>query len=841
MRGLAALCAASLACGCSLALPYPALGSETDPVLCTDGIDNDGNGLTDCDDPSCARCVAPPRITCPEGWTTSATEGATSAATCVPPDDLTTAGCLEAAPPGSVVAPAGIGMLIMALRTLPPSPDPSAPPLVVYLAPGMHVESGVGQLGHVALHGICDGGVPPTLAPGPGVESPVGGALAIDIDHIDLVIDPAFGTAMHAMWTGALTLTHARMRAQTADGTVAQVGGMGITLDHARIDVPLHFGADGRLVARDSVLRSVSGRVDADLVRVALAGDLSLGEIGAGTPHVVATSLFVACGSVALAEGANAELHQSAITIGRYGSAMHAGGRAGFRASVSLEDVSMTFDPTCLDAPPVALGYTDSDVQMRRVLVSDAMGLFFGRHTIAELHDVTVLGPTASVGIDVRGASCTADRVSVSGVQLAGVRVSGDPSAGADGIATLRRCYVDSVTPTANACWTPTGAGILVGPLFGGILAGDPQQPRVSLAEADVRGVQGCALFVDPLAQLDVARTVLADSAIGLCAPSRADTSELTSALVLDGNASDVSTDGSLCAGPNCGPTPCAEAGACTNGVDDDGDGATDCADTTDCGSDPACMRAMFETDCHDGGDNDRDGLVDCADPDCTGQCPDIENCMNAIDDDHDGLIDCADPDCASTCPPRMEDCANGTDDDGDGLVDCADPDCAVACMPHEICANGLDDDHDGLTDCSDPDCTCACGPPDTCPAMDLGSMVGAGVAHGTLDTSGCSTFAVSCATGAMGAAITFGWTAPSAGSYTFDTFDSSGAGSRFDTVLALRDVTCSGAELACNDDTMALLSSVTTTLSAGQHVVIVLRAYRPVGPLLYTLNITPG
>ena len=52
----------------------------------------------------------------------------------------------------------------------------------------------------------------------------------------------------------------------------------------------------------------------------------------------------------------------------------------------------------------------------------------------------------------------------------------------------------------------------------------------------------------------------------------------------------------------------------CTDGVDDDGDGDTDCADF-DCAADAGCP--LEETSCNDGQDNDGDGLVDCDDCDC--------------------------------------------------------------------------------------------------------------------------------------------------------------------------------------------------------------------------------
>jgi hypothetical protein len=58
----------------------------------------------------------------------------------------------------------------------------------------------------------------------------------------------------------------------------------------------------------------------------------------------------------------------------------------------------------------------------------------------------------------------------------------------------------------------------------------------------------------------------------------------------------------------------------CANGIDDDGDGLTDCADAADCSADTYCLP---ETDCANGVDDDGDGLTDCLDPGCraTPQC----------------------------------------------------------------------------------------------------------------------------------------------------------------------------------------------------------------------------
>ncbi len=56
----------------------------------------------------------------------------------------------------------------------------------------------------------------------------------------------------------------------------------------------------------------------------------------------------------------------------------------------------------------------------------------------------------------------------------------------------------------------------------------------------------------------------------------------------------------------------CSDAEVCGNGVDDDGDGAIDCADR-------ACqvLAECVETACADLRDNDNDGAIDCADDDC--------------------------------------------------------------------------------------------------------------------------------------------------------------------------------------------------------------------------------
>jgi len=204
-------------------------------------------------------------------------------------------------------------------------------------------------------------------------------------------------------------------------------------------------------------------------------------------------------------------------------------------------------------------------------------------------------------------------------------------------------------------------------------------------------------------------------------------------------NGNDDDADGLAdCDDPDCALDPsCAPVAEtnCDNGLDDDADGLIDC-DDTDCLFDPACLPDPVESACGDLIDNDGDGLIDCADPDCAAapECnvPGTEtNCANGLDDDIDGLIDCSDPDCTldpnCNVPGFEISCTDGVDNDLDGAVDCDDTDCAAfpACAnPAETnCVNGIDDDADGFTDCNDSDCafdpSCATGETDCADGID--------------------------------------------------------------------------------------------------------------------------
>ncbi len=82
-------------------------------------------------------------------------------------------------------------------------------------------------------------------------------------------------------------------------------------------------------------------------------------------------------------------------------------------------------------------------------------------------------------------------------------------------------------------------------------------------------------------------------------------------------------------------------AGSCANGMDDDGDGLTDCTDTVDCTEGTTCRGGQC----------------------CHGSCA-IESsadlCSNHVDDDCNGLADCDDPACNNQrCGPGSV-CSNG-------------------------------------------------------------------------------------------------------------------------------------------------------------------------------------
>jgi hypothetical protein len=179
------------------------------------------------------------------------------------------------------------------------------------------------------------------------------------------------------------------------------------------------------------------------------------------------------------------------------------------------------------------------------------------------------------------------------------------------------------------------------------------------------------------------------------------------------GMCSHVCMSNEVCQGGTC---TIRKENACNDGVDNDGNGQTDCMDTSceggSCGTGCTCHNGGHaESACHDMMDNDGDALTDCVDPDCLGEscgpgcvCGTDAGfaeglCNDAVDNDNDGQTDCLDPDCAQklcgtvtvpfTCNSGMCNCNGGAQITEQG----------------SLCNDGVDNDCDGTLDCGDADC----------------------------------------------------------------------------------------------------------------------------------------
>lgn len=117
-------------------------------------------------------------------------------------------------------------------------------------------------------------------------------------------------------------------------------------------------------------------------------------------------------------------------------------------------------------------------------------------------------------------------------------------------------------------------------------------------------------------------------------------------------------------------PPPENTIALCTDGLDNNLNGAVDCADPS-CAVLPICLPesacgAGAAACCSDGVDNNSNGLKDCADPSCSA----LAVCTG----------DPENPSHHSVVPGHTLDnaCGDGVDNNGNGLVDCADPICAT-------------------------------------------------------------------------------------------------------------------------------------------------------------------
>ncbi len=193
------------------------------------------------------------------------------------------------------------------------------------------------------------------------------------------------------------------------------------------------------------------------------------------------------------------------------------------------------------------------------------------------------------------------------------------------------------------------------------------------------------------------------------------------------------------------------------------------------------------------------------------------------------------------TCTPTA--CNNGVDDDGDGKADANDPGCDSIADTGEdpdpatapACANGVDDDNDGKIDFPDDiGCSRASDPQEencageTDPILPIDAQGVSGTTQGANDN-----FTATCATSNAPDRVYEVIFPGALDGLTVDTF-----GSVFDTILTVKQGSCAGAELGCNDQAQFTNQSelILGPQPAGLYIIIVDGFFSSQGD--YTVNV---
>ncbi|MGC4115606.1 MAG: hypothetical protein QM765_13575 [Myxococcales bacterium] len=174
--------------------------------------------------------------------------------------------------------------------------------------------------------------------------------------------------------------------------------------------------------------------------------------------------------------------------------------------------------------------------------------------------------------------------------------------------------------------------------------------------------------------------------------------------------------DGSVVVTGDAGGTKETTDDLCKDGIDNDGDGYTDCADHDCCKFGvPADGITVCTAPTCGGGVRDAGGLVKFDAGDTKENTDDL--CKDGIDNDGDGHSDCDDYDCCKYGVPAqgINVCTAGTCGGGTRDAGTVAPKDAGSTGPNEttddLCKDGIDNDGDTFTDCDDFDC-CKYGVP---------------------------------------------------------------------------------------------------------------------------------
>ena len=282
----------------------------------------------------------------------------------------------------------------------------------------------------------------------------------------------------------------------------------------------------------------------------------------------------------------------------------------------------------------------------------------------------------------------------------------------------------------------------------------------------------------------------------------------------------------------SCGDGDLADGEECDDGNLDDGDGCSSLCSEEFCGD--GILHEGLGEECDDGNFDNDDGCDDeCLnEPFCgDGELDDGEECDDGNVDTGDGCDDeCFNESfCGDGELDDGEECDDGNVDNGDGC----DESCAIeafcgdgAVDAGEECDDGNVNDFDGCSSLCVVEVL-------TCPIRSL-TGVGEGFLTGDTCLVGDLDGPASCGSSNSGGDYMFDYTAVDSGTYTFSTVNELRG---YDTTLYAKSA-CDGDELACNDDTGGLGSTIALDIGAGGVVTVVVTGFN-ISCGVFSLDVT--